>query len=250
MDSGLYAAYTALLSRTNALDLAANNLANTGTTGFHAGRASFKGMLAEAQGAMPSQVGGAVNNYSLLMGNRVSDQQGTIQPTGNPLDLAIAGQGYFAVKTQNGVRYTRDGEFQVSSAGTLQTKTGAAVLDSKGNAINLPSGEIKIGSDGAISVATAEGSAVVGQIGLVDLGPGNAVQAESASLYAPADGTTPKPASGATIQQGAVENSNQDAVTGTVQLLSIQRQAEMMQRALSVFHNDFDKTASEELARV
>lgn len=249
MDSGLYAAYTALLSRTNALDLAANNLANTGTTGFHAGRASFKGMLAEAQDAMPSQVGGAVNNYSLLMGNRVSDAQGTIQPTGNPLDLAIAGAGYFAVKTQNGTRYTRDGEFQVSTAGTLETKTGATVLDPGGKAINIPSGDIKIGSDGSISVSTAEGSAVVGQVGLFDLGAGNSVQAESASLYASADGAAPKPST-ATIQQGAVESSNQDAVTGTVQLLSIQRQAEMMQRALSVFHNDFDKTASEELARV
>jgi flagellar basal-body rod protein FlgF/flagellar basal-body rod protein FlgG len=176
--------------------------------------------------------------------------QGTIQPTGNPLDLAIAGKGYFAVKTQSGLRYTRDGEFRVSAAGTLETKTGAAVLDNRGNAIAVPSGEIKVGADGSISVATADGSAVVGQVAVVELGEGNAIQAESASLYLPADGSSPKPASNAVIQQGAVESSNQDAITGTVQLLSIQRQAEMMQRALSVFHNDFDKTASEELARV
>jgi len=250
MDSGLYAAYTALLSRTNALDLAANNLANAGTSGFHAGRASFQGVLAEANDALSSQVGGAVNNYSLLVGSHVSDAQGEIVPTGNSLDLAIKGHGFFAVKTANGTRYTRDGEFQVSSAGELQTKTGATVLDAKGSALTLPSGNVKVGADGTISVDGPDGSAVVGRVALVDLGASGAVPAESAALYKTADGSTPKPATDAAVQQGAVESANQDAVQGTIQLLSIQREAEMMQRALTTFHNNFDKTASEDLARV
>ena len=249
MDSGLYAAYTALLSRTNALDIAANNLANTGTAGFHAGRASFQGVLAEAQSALPSQVGTGVNSFSTLIGRHVSEVQGTIQPTGNPLDLAITGPGYFAVSTAHGTRYTRNGEFQVSSSGMLVTKSGDAVLDGNGKRIMLPSGDVKVSADGTVSVAGPTGSAIVGQVGIVDLG-GGAVQAESASLFAAADGVTPKPATGASVQQGALENANIDAVQGTVQLLTIQRQAEMMQRALSVFHNDFDKTASEDLARV
>jgi flagellar basal-body rod protein FlgF/flagellar basal-body rod protein FlgG len=142
MDSGLYAAYTALLSRTNQLDLAANNLANVSTAGYHAERASFQGLLAEASDALPSQVGGAVNNYSMLMGRNVSELQGALKPTGNPLDLAIQGQGYFAVKTGNGTRYTRDGEFTVSSAGLLQTKDGDAVLDASGNPIDVPTGAV------------------------------------------------------------------------------------------------------------
>lgn len=250
MDSGLYAAYTALLSRTDALDIAANNLANTGTAGFHAERASFKGVLAEAQGAMPSQVGSAVNSYSALIGRHVSDVQGTITATGNPLDLAIAGHGYFSVKTPQGNRYTRDGEFQVSNAGLLTTKTGEPVLDASGKSLALPTGDVQVSGDGTVSVANADGSAIVGRIAMTDLGAGGAVQAETATLFKAADGAIPAPATDASIQQGAIEGANLDAVQGTVQLLTIQRQAEMMQRALSVFHNDFDKTASEELARV
>lgn len=249
MDSGLYAAYTALLSRTNQLDVAANNLANTSTAGYHAERASFQGMLAQAQNALPSQVGDAVNDYSMLMGRSVSQLQGAIKPTGNPLDLAIHGQGYFAVKTANGTRYTRDGEFQVSNAGLLETQAGDAVLDANGNTINVPTGDVKIGGDGTLSVTTPQGSAIVGRIAVMDPGTG-LEQAESASLYKAADGAKPMVATSAQIQQGALESSNQDVMQGTVQLLTIQREAEMMQRALSVFDNEFDKTASQDLARV
>lgn len=250
MDSGLYAAYTALLSRTQALDIAANNLANVGTAGFHAGRASFQGVMAEAQGALASQAGTAVNSYSTLIGRHVSEVQGGITATGNPLDLAISGHGYFAVKTAQGTRYTRDGEFQVSSASLLTTKSGDAVLDASGSAINVPTGDVKVAPDGTVSVASAEGSAIVGRIAVMDLGSGGVVEGESASLYRATDGAVPQVSTDAQVQQGAVEGANLDAVQGTVQLLAIQRQAEMMQRALSVFHNDLDKTASEELARV
>jgi flagellar basal-body rod protein FlgF/flagellar basal-body rod protein FlgG len=99
-------------------------------------------------------------------------------------------------------------------------------------------------------VTTPQGSAIVGRIAVMDPGAGNLDQAESASLYKAADGVTPKVAAGAQIQQGALESSNLDAMQGTVQLLSIQREAEMMQRALSVFDNDLDKTSSQDLARV
>ena len=250
MDSGLYAAYTALLSRTNALDLAANNLANTGTAGFHAARASFQGVLAEAQSSLPSQVGTAVNSYSTLIGRHVSDVQGAIQSTGNPLDLAIAGRGYFAVRTQQGTRYTRDGEFQVSSSGVLVTRSGQPVLNGAGTQIQVPSGDIKISPDGTVSVASAQGSMIVGRVAVMDLGAQGVTPGETASLYQAAAGAKPVLSTDAQIQQGAIEGANLNAVEGTVQLMAIQRQAEMMQRALSVFHNDLDKTASEELARV
>ena len=213
-------------------------------------RSSFRGVLAEAQSTLGSQVGTAVNSYSILAGSHLSDVQGAINPTGNPLDLAIKGSGYFAVQTANGTRYTRDGQFQVSSTGTLITKDGNAVLDTSGNPIQVPTGDIKVAPDGTLSVASADGSAIVGQLGLTSFSGDDVAQAESASLYNAADGATATPATGAAIQQGAIEGANQDAIQGTVQLLTIQRQAEMMQRALSVFHNDLDKTASEELARV
>lgn len=246
MDSGLYSAYTALLSRTDALDLAANNLANVSTTGFHAGRSNFRHVLSEAQDAVASQVGSAVNSFSLITGQSQSDVQGAIQPTGNTLDLAISGKAYFAVQTAAGTRYTRDGQFQVSAAGVLTTRDGNSVLGTDHKAIHVPSGSISIAADGTVSVGSADGSAIAGNIGLFRVQ--NLVPAESGTLLR--SDSAAAPSTEATVQQGALESSNQDAVQGTIQLITVQRQAEMMQRALSVFHNDFDKTASEELARV
>jgi flagellar basal-body rod protein FlgF len=250
MESGMYAAYSGLLARTQALDLAANNLANAGVTGFRAGRESFSGAMADAADTMASQVGGAVNSFGVLGGSMLSNVQGTLNSTGNPLDLAIGGTGFFAVQSPNGTRYTRDGEFKLSADGTLQTASGWAVLDASGQPITVPTGQIVVGSDGSLSVSSAEGSAIAAQVGVYDLGSKGAVSAEGANIYKAAAGVTPTLATDSVVHQGSLEASNQDTVAGTVQLLSIQRQAEMMQRALSVFHNDFDKTSTEELARV
>lgn len=248
MDSGLYAAYSGLLARTQALDLAANNLANAGTAGYRAERETFRGVMAQYGDQQESQVGDAVNSFGVLGGSNLSTAQGQIKLTGNPLDLAIQGGAFFGIKTAAGTRYTRNGSFQVSTAGTLTTQDGSAVLDATGKKITVPSGNVKVAADGTISVTTAEGSATVGQVGLFDLGPSSAEQAEGAGIYK--TDSAVKATSGSSLQSGALESANQDVIHGTMQLLLLQRQAEMMQRALSVFHNEFDKTATEELSKV
>lgn len=245
MDSGLYAAYTGLLSRTQALDTAANNLANAGATGFRAQRDYFRGVLAgeDAQESR-SQIGDAVNSFGVLGGTRADLTQGQINSTGNPFDLAIDGDGFFAVQTTRGTRYTRDGGFLRSADGTLTTQHGEPVLDKSGAHVIVPAGEPHIAADGTVSV----GGDIVGTVGLFTARASDLV-AEGSNLMRLRDGVTAL-ASTASIQQGSLEGANQDAVHGTMQLLMIQRQAEMMQRALSVFNNDFDKTAAEELGRV
>jgi flagellar basal-body rod protein FlgF/flagellar basal-body rod protein FlgG len=252
MDSGLYAAYTGLLARTQALDSAANNLANAGTNGFRAQRDSFRGVLAQGisydqqtAGTGASQVGGSVNGFGVLGASTLDLGQGAMNTTGNPLDLGLNGQGFFAIKTTNGVRYTRDGAFVKSTDGQLQTQQGEPVLDAQMQPITLPSGEdIQVSGDGTISVA----SAVAGQVGVFNL-PANALTEEGVNRYVAAAGVTPT-AGTATVRQGAVEGSNEDAVHGTMQLILVQREAEMMQKALGVFDNGFDKTAVEEVGKV
>jgi flagellar basal-body rod protein FlgF/flagellar basal-body rod protein FlgG len=251
MDSGLYAAYTGLLARTQALDTAANNLANAGTTGFRAERDYFSGVLAGGVDRDPetaSQVGQSVNGYGVLGGNRLDLGQGEIKATGNPLDLALEGQGFFAIQTTNGIRYTRDGAFSRSPTGVLQTAQGELVLDPNQKPITIPTGAIYVAPDGSISVSTADGSAIVGQVGAFNFLEKFVLTAEGANRFS-ANGAKPIPAT-ASIEQGSVEGANEDAVHGTMQLVLVQRQAEMMQKALSVFNNDFDKTASEDLPRV
>src|SRR5258707_13898708 len=144
MDSGLYAAYTGLMARTQALDTAANNLANAGTSGFRAQRDYFRGVMVDSGtdgnpgfGAA-SQVGGSVNGFGVLGGNRLDLSQGVIATTGNPLDVALQGDGFFAVQTGKKVMYTRDGAFTRSPTGVLQTAQGEPVLAAKGKSITVP----------------------------------------------------------------------------------------------------------------
>ena len=254
MSSGIYAAYTGLLARTQALDTAANNLANAGTNGFRAERDFFRGVLTDNLTQQNgSQVGSAVNGFGVLGGNRLDLGQGQIAPTGNPLDLALNGMGFFAVQTSpgpNGVRYTRDGSFTRSVSGVLQTSKGEVVLDVSGQPITLPSGPVQIAANGTISVTNADGtSSVVGQVGVFDFLDSSALVAEGTNRFSAGAGNAPV-AAAASVQQGALEGANQDAVHGTMQLVLLQRQAEMMQKALNVFHNDMDKTAAEELSKV
>jgi flagellar basal-body rod protein FlgF len=251
MDSGLYAAYTGLLARTQALDTAANNLANAGTAGFRAQRDYFSGVLAGGIDQNPetaSQVGQSVNGFGVLGGDRLDLGQGEIRSTGNPLDLALEGQGFFAIQTNNGIRYTRDGAFSRSATGILQTAQGEPVLDPNQKPITIPTGSIYVAPDGSISVSTSDGSVIVGQVGAFDFTEKSVLTAEGANRFS-ANGAKPIAAT-VSIEQGSIEGANEDAVHGTMQLVLVQRQAEMMQKALSVFNNDFDKTASEDLPRV
>lgn len=245
MDSGYYAAMTGLLARTQALDTAAANLANAQTPGYRAEREYFRSVMLDEQG-MASQLGQTVNNYGLLGGDQLNMGQGPLEPTGNPLDLAIQGQGFFSIQTQNGVRYTRDGGFQRSQTGTLVTSANEPVLSDAGKPIPVPPGEVSVGADGTLSVA----GGVVAKVGVFTFPPGTNLTAEGANRYVAPQGATPVASPDASVHQGAIESANQDAVQGTLDLIVMQRQAEMMQKALTVFHTEFNKFASEDLARV
>ncbi len=252
MNSGLYAVYTGLLSRTQALETAANNLANSNTNGFRAESNYFRGVMASAtdQGlALPSDLESAVNQFGILGGNRLDLGQGQITSTGNPLDLAMSGGGFFQVRTAQGVQLTRDGAFLRGPDGTLTTQHGEPVLSTGGQPIVLPTGSVHVGSGGEISVSTPDGSsAIAGVLGLVNYGA-TSLTPVGTNRFTVATGAKAGTVDG-TVQEGALEGANQDAVHGTLQLMLVQRQAEMMQKALNVFHNEFDKTSTEDLGRV
>jgi flagellar basal-body rod protein FlgF len=244
VDSGYYAAFSGWLARSQALDVAAGNLANAGTAGYRAERDYFRSAIMGPD-ALDSQLNTTVNAFGVLGGSRLDLGQGAMTPTGNALDLAIEGDGFFAIQTQQGIRYTRDGQFERSQDGTLTTQTGEPVLDAGHQPIRVPAGPIAIGSDGAVSV----NGAVTGKLAVVGFGSGAELTAEGANRYAPVDGAQPAAATG-TIRQGALEASNQDVIQGSLQLVLMQRQSEMMEKAVSMFSNDLDKTASEDLPRV
>jgi len=245
MDSGYYAAMTGLLARTQALDTAAANLANAQTPGYRAEREYFRSVLLGPD-ALDSQLGKTVNNFGLLGGDQLNLGQGPLQQTGNPLDLAIEGQGFFQIQTANGLRYTRDGSFHRSQAGMLVTAKNEPVLSSSGKPIPVPPGEVSVGANGVLSVA----GGTVATVGVFTFAPGVQLTPEGANRYVAPLSATPTLSKDADIHQGAIESANEDAIQGTLDLIVMQRQAEMMQKALTVFHAEFNKFATEDLPRV
>jgi flagellar basal-body rod protein FlgF len=245
MDSGYYAAMTGLVARFQALDTAAGNLANASTPGYRAEREFFRSALLGPD-ALDSQLGRTVNNYGLLGGDRLSLAQGALEQTGNPLDLAIEGQGFFEILTANGVRFTRDGGFHRARNGRLVTEAEEPVLSPAGQPIPIPPGEVTVGGDGAISVD----GGIVAAVGLFTFPAGTELTPEGANRYVAPRNVQPVAAPGASVHQGALESANEDIVQGSLDLVVMQRQAEMMQRALTIFHTEFNKFAAEDLPKV
>jgi flagellar basal-body rod protein FlgF/flagellar basal-body rod protein FlgG len=245
MDSGYYAAMAGLVARTQALDTAAANLANAQTPGYRAEREFFRSVLL-GPGGEDSQLGRTVNNFGLLGGDRLNLGQGAIEQTGNPLDLAIEGEGFFQVRTANGLRYTRDGNFRRAQDGRLVTAAGEPVLSASGQAILIPPGAVMVGESGVLSVA----GGAVATVGVFTFPAGTQLTPEGANRYLAPEGAAPALSKQAAIHQGALEAANQDVIQGSLDLIVMQRQAEMMQKALTVFHTEFNKIASEDLPRV
>lgn len=244
MNSGLYAACAALIARTQSLDVAANNLANVNTAGYKSQQPIFRSILAQRTSARTSALNGAVNDFAVLGGSRTDAAQGNLERTANDFDCAIDGPGFFAVQIKSGVRYTRDGRFQLSSQGLLVTAEGDAVLGEQGP-IRLPSGMLSISNDGTVSVD----GALAGKLKLVEFTPGTPLVAEGTTYYTAPAGSQIA-ARKSTVKQGAIEASNVNPVSSAVDLIVLQRHAELLQRALTMFHSDFNRIAAEDLPRV
>jgi flagellar basal-body rod protein FlgF len=244
MDSGYYALLSGLLARSQELDTASNNTANTSTKGFRAETNFFRDTIL-GPNAGNSQLNRALNDYGVIGGDTVKLGQGQLTPTGNPLDVALQGSGFFAVQTAAGVRYTRAGNFMRGADGALRTTKNQAVLGVNGAPVVVPPGQVDIALDGTVSVA----GGVAGRIEIVDFPKGTPLAPEGATLLrAPAQSAVP--AASTEVHQGNLEGANIDAVTGTINMTLVAREAEMMQKALSIFYADLDKTATEDLAKV
>ncbi len=169
-----------------------------------------------------------------------------MQPTGNPLDLAVEGQGFFQIQTADGVRFTRDGSFHRSQAGTLVTAEGRAGAFGCGQADPDSAGR----GFGGSRRRGVGGGRRGGHGGSLHVSRGVQLTPEGANRYVAPQDAVPQASKDAAVHQGALESANEDAIQGTLDLIVMQRQAEMMQKALTVFHTEFNKFASEDLPRV
>ncbi|MGD9967258.1 MAG: flagellar basal-body rod protein FlgF [Hyphomonadaceae bacterium] len=198
------------------MDVAANNLANVATSGFKADAL----LLEEAQGTNahteedPREI-----RFTRDIGVMHNMEQGPIAMTGNPLDIALEGDGFIIVEGPSGPLYTRDGAFTLTGEGRLVTSDGRAVLSSGGAPIVLdPQGETpSIGRDGAIRVAGVE----AGRIGVASFAAPGALSKVGDNLW-DAQGQQPGEFEGVVIQ-GALEGSNVRPVVELTRLIEISR---------------------------
>jgi flagellar basal-body rod protein FlgF len=130
--------------------------------------------------------------------------------------------------------------------GRLVTAAGEAVLSDSSKPIQLPPGDVTVGADGAVSVA----GGVVAKVGVFTFPAGTQLTPEGANRYMPPQEVKAQLSSKGAVHQGAIEAANEDAIQGSLDLIVMQRQAEMMQKALTIFHTEFNKTASEDLPKV
>jgi flagellar basal-body rod protein FlgF len=212
------------IAQNHALDVVANNVANANTTGYRAERVAFGKVLANTQSQDTA--------YVSVTGTGIDPTAGAIEHTDNPLDLAIEGDGYFAVMTPRGVRYTRAGDFQLDSEGTLINGSGHMVVARGGGSISIPPGAaaVTIGSDGSVFADGVE----VGQIEIASF-DAEALRREGQNLFAAvrapiAASVEPR------VISGALERSNVNVVRGMVDLVRVSRTYQALMRMIETQH--------------
>lgn len=243
MSDGIYAALSGAIAQERSLDVVANNVANVGTSGFRGDRLAFQESLSRARvGPTPQSI-----RYVDISRSQVDMNEGPVQQTGNPLDMALSGDGFFVVETPNGDRLTRDGSFRVDESGVLRHHLGhplvnAAATDPRQRQIIIPPGttNVTIGSDGTVS----SGDLVFGRV-RVDTtpNPSTELRHEGLTLLTPSPGVRTTPATDFSVHQGFLEGANVNAISGMNELINANRSFDAFQRVISTFRSIDDRTA-------
>jgi len=222
--------------------MVANNIANASTAGFKKD-SEFYGVYQQAE----AERWGDDNMLPVVEKNWTDYSQGTLQPTGNHLDFAISGKGWFALQGSAGPLYTRNGGFHVNSTGGVVSQEGLPVRLAGGNPLRIrPDVPVIVGGDGTLT----QGGLALGKLEVVEF-PDNALVKQGNTLFRPTDpSVTGKPAGPETeVQQGKLEGANVSSAESAVRLVSLTRQFEALQRAITL-GAEMSRKAIEEVARV
>jgi flagellar basal-body rod protein FlgF len=237
MDAGIFSTMSGSLAAQTRLDALANNLANANTVGFKMERvlqrAERAGDVVPPPNAVPTPV---THEYV-----QTDFSQGAISKTGNPLDVALGGAGFFVVKTDRGDRLTRSGDFTIDSAGYLATGDGSRVQGTSGD-LSIPKSPVVFGTDGSIRA----GDQRVGQLRVVTVEDPTKLVRESGTRFAAGDLPLGDAAPGSVqIVQGAIEGANISPVEGLVSMIETVRGFETYMRAAERLDQMTSKAISE-----
>ncbi len=272
MVRGLYTSASGALVAQSMADNVANNLANVDTSGFKQTLLQIqsapsldiyriqtdpgKTAANPLAGTPVAQEVGQLGTGALIYDTPTSYDQGSLNHTGNPLDVAITGtaNAFFTVQTPNGVRYTRDGEFTEDGQGVLRTRDGNTVLNTQGQQIQLApsSGPVTIQADGTIvqngGPNNARSSQVVGQLAITQFNSLLNLRPEGVNNYATSGNAGPTATTTATIQQGSIETSNANVVKSMVDLITAERWFDANEKSIKT-QDDATNTAISVVAK-
>jgi len=243
MDSGIYTAFSGLKAQSDALDLLANNLANSNTTAFKE-QTAFYTCLKQATGS-PQQNDdlNSTINSSIRLGSTVNMEEGSISATGRDLDIAVQGNGFLVVDTPRGIRYTRDGSLRLNAQSVLVSSNGSPVIGESGKPITLGQGKIAIDENGEVSLDGTQ----IDRLKVVTFDDLSALQQEGSSLFKSQADRSLEKSSDASIKSGYLEQSNVNAVSSIVRMVEIMRHFEAIQKSISLVMNDINSKAIEKL---
>jgi flagellar basal-body rod protein FlgF len=246
MDNLSIAAVSGLRSRMQSLDLLANNLANSATSGYKIDR-EFYGVYS-SDDSSSSVDGGGGATLPTIEKQWTDFSPGVLETTGNPLDLAISGKGFFTLTGPGGTLYTRNGSFKVLPSGEIGTGDGLPLRGRGGVPIRVSSSKpITISTDGVVH---QEGQSI-GQVEVVTFKTTDSLRKSTSTAFQNSDPAKnpPVPAGNVDIQQGKIEGSNVPVSEAAMRLVGVMRQFEMLQKAIGI-SSDMDTKSIQEVARV
>ena len=234
MDRLIYTAMTGAKHSLEQQATVAHNLANASTTAFKAQLSAYR--------AVPI-VGPNSSTRTFVVGSTIGTDMtpGPLQQTGRPLDIAVNGSGWIAVRAlDQGEAYTRDGGLQLSANGILQTRSGLDVLGEGGTIVVPPNNTVAIGGDGTVSIIPTDGLpnavSIIGRIKLVNPTQGAMLRGAD-GLFRQGDGRSAQADANVQITPGALEGSNVSAVQMLVEMISSARQFDTQMRLLRTAEN-------------
>ena len=247
MFKGFYDLTSAMLTQTRNLDVVGNNMSNTATTGYKTDRyadTTFDEVMRSRVGNKikdPQELGTTTSYMTALDEVYTDHSQGALQSTGLPLDFAIEGEGYFAVDTEAGRLYTRNGSFMLDDQGYLYLAGQGRVVGANGQPVYLGTDDITADANGVIST---EDGQVLGQLGVFAFAdPAQDLQKTEEGMFA-ANGQ-PQAAAGTVIHHQMVERSNTDLVQQMVDMITCQRALQSASQLSKMYDELMTKTTTE-----
>ena len=238
MNRAVYPILSGALAQERQMQVFANNMANVNTAGFKQDGQAFQSVMARVQAAIPAfahpagfgqqigvrPAGPAERVFAAPSVVHTSFEAGRLRITGNPLDVAIQGSGFFEIKTPQGIRYTRSGMFSLDSQRRLVTNLGYPVMGTKGE-IKIPPGTVQMNTQGAIEV---DGRPVA-TLKVMDFPVDHMPQKHFEGLFA---SDSARPAKNPQIQEGHIEESNVNSIGEMVKMIQGMRNYESSQKLI------------------